>query len=247
MSQYNGNIGGGAPVVKTYRVGIAMATAGVPVLGATANESGIIVGSAVTSADALGMTLDTAPTYNTAQQTGNVDPAAYVKVVINPDALWQSRLSGTATSGAALPRYWNSTASTDGTLVTQLDASGGSAVDLSAQDDGVIFGYSGANAGIARRCEPAGATTVTVTVAFPFDIAVDDTFIMCPLTEGALQMATFTATFDELDAEFDTTLNTTPTWRAVDLVLNDIGNNGLLNSYVNLVCADHAYSGSQLA
>jgi len=30
-------------------------------------------------------------------------------------------------------------------------------------------------------------------------------------------------------------------------VLNDLGNNGLLNSYVNLICADHAFAGSALA
>jgi hypothetical protein len=247
MSQYIGNLSGTKPVIKTYRVGEAMTTAGVPIIGATANESGVMLGATTTSADAVGMTLDTVATYNTAQQTGNVDPAAYVKVVVNPDAMWQCRLSGTAASGGAIVSYFNTAASTTGLIVTPSLTSGGAAVDTSAKDDQLIVGYSGANAGIVRRAEPADATNCDVTQAFPFDIAVDDLFYFVGITEGAVQYSTLTTTLDEFNNAVATALNTTPTWRAVDMYLNDIGNNGLLNSYVNLICADHAYAGSALA
>jgi hypothetical protein len=120
-------------------------------------------------------------------------------------------------------------------------------VDWSAVDDTLVFGFEGANAGHYRRMEPAGATTATLIVAFPFDIAVDDTFILCPITPGAVEYATFTATLDEYDAEFDTALNTTPNWRCVEALYKDIGENGLLTSSVNLICGDHAFAGSALA
>jgi len=232
--------------VQKMRVGISVTTPGVPVIGATANNEGVLLGTTTTSADAVGMAIDTA-TYNTAQQSDNSDPSQTVSVVTNADAVWQCRLSGAATSGSALIPYFNTAASATGILVTPSATSGGSTVDMSAVDDTVIFCYSGANAGVYRRMEPADATDVNLTQAFPFAIAADDLFFVCPITEGAIQYATLTTTLDEYDALVATALNTTPTWRAVELVLNDLGNNGLLNSYVNLICADHAFAGSALA
>jgi len=58
--------------------------------------------------------------------------------------------------------------------------------------------------------------------------------------------ATFTTTLDEINALVATAANTGSFYRPVDVYLNDIGNNGLLNSYVNLIGMDHATSGSSL-
>ena len=249
MSQFLGTLNGGKAVVKKMRVGITIPNVGVPLIGPTANNEGVLLGTTTTSADAVGMNLDTA-TYNTAQQTDNSDPSEVVSVVINSDAIWRTRLCGSAgTEGTALTPYYNTVASATGVLLTPSATSGGSTVDMSAVDDTLFFCYSGANAGLVRRAEPADGTDVNFTQAFRYAIAVDDLFFVCPITPGAVQYATFTTNLYEYDAVVTTTLNTTATWRALDVELYDIGysGRGLTDSAVHLICADHAYAGSALA
>jgi hypothetical protein len=36
-------------------------------------------------------------------------------------------------------------------------------------------------------------------------------------------------------------------FRPVEVIMNDVGNNGLLNSYVNLITVDHAFGGGYTA
>ena len=246
MSQLAYIMSGSKTRVQSLQAGETMATAGVPVIGMVANNDGIMLGGVATSVDAVGMTLDTA-THATAQTATNTDPAAYVSVVTNADAVWQSRLSGTAASGGALVQYFNTIQSTNGLVVTPSLTSGGAAVDCTAINDMVTFGYSGANAGILRRNEIDDATNVDHIVAFPFDIEVDDLFIFCAIsTACGIQAPRWTTTLDEMENMVTTTAVTAATWHAVDYVLNDIGNNGVLNSYVNVICADHIYAGQSL-
>lgn len=247
MSKYVGSLSGSAPVMKKYHVGITIPDIGVPLIGPTGDNEGLLLGGTTTSADAMGMNLDTG-TYNTAQQSDGSDPSQSVTVIVNPDAIWEARLCGSATvEGTALTAYYNTVASATGVLATLSATSGGATVDMTTMDDKVVFCYSGANAGQYRRAEPADATDINFTQAFRYAIAVNDLFILCPLTPGAIQTVTWTDEYYEIDAVVGTSANTTPTWRAIDLKLNDIGNNGLLNSYVDLICMDHAFCGSALA
>ena len=246
MSQLAYILSGSKMVLKKMRVGITVSNPGVPLIGPTANNEGVLLGATTTSADAVGMPLDTA-TYNTAQQSDGSDVTQWVTVVVNPDAVWVSRLCGGATEGTALTAYYNTVASATGVLATLSATSGGSTVDTSNFDDCPIFCYSGGNAGLYRRAEPADATDINFTQAFRYAIAVDDRFFGCPLTEGSAQMVTWTTNLYEVNAAVGTSANTTSTWRAVDLILNDVGADGLNKSYVNLICADHAYAGSSLA
>ena len=233
--------------IKKVKAGITMGTVGVPVIAPAANDNGCVLGTVTAGIDQVGMNLDTA-TYNTAQQSDISHPAQWVSVVTNADAVWQSRLSGSAaTPGTALTAYFNTVASATGVLLTLSLTSGGATVDFSAVDDGVFFCYSGANAGHWRRGIPADGTVVNITQAFPYAIAVDDLFIMCPLMELAIPSATFSADLAEVDAEFATTVNTASYYRCVEVVLNDLGNSGLLNSYVNLIGCDHVLAGASLA
>ena len=57
------------------RVGITISNPGVPLIGPTANNEGVLLGATTTSADAVGMSIDTA-TYNTAQQSDGSDPTS---------------------------------------------------------------------------------------------------------------------------------------------------------------------------
>ena len=239
--------------VQKFPVGEAMANAGVcveaPNSGGAAANNGVLLVETATAIDTLGITLDAQATYNTAQQSDNSDPTAYVSVVVNPDAVFQCRLNGHATTdGTALVSYFNTAASTTGLIVTPSLTSGGSAVDTTAMDDCTIFGYTGANAGIARRISVGDATNADVIVAFPYDIAVDDLFIFCNFVSGATHYVTFTTSLLEADATVATGEDTdNVNFRPVELVLNDAGNNGLLNSYVNLITVDHAFGGGYTA
>jgi len=235
--------------VQKFQIGATMANAGVGVMASTTlANAGIDLVTTALAADSYGITLDTA-TYATAQTATNTDPAAYVSVVVNPDAVLQCRLCGSATvAGTALVPYFNTALSTTGLDVTPSTTINGSATDTSAMDDCTVFGYSGANAGISRRITVGDATDTSVVVAFPFDIAVGDQFIYANFSAGSLHFVTFITNLTEADATVATgeDLNNL-NYRPVELVMNDIGNNGLLNSYVNLIAYDHAYSGSALA
>lgn len=240
---------GGKTRVQKFQIGEAMANAGVGVETQAAATGGIALVETNTAIDSLGITLDEQGTYNTAQQTDNADPAAFVSVVTNADAVLQCRLNGSATvDSTALVQYFNTTASTTGLIVVPSLTSGGSAVDTTAMDDCTIFGYTGANAGIARKISVADATDVNVAVAFPYDIAVDDLFIFANFVGGGLHFVTFTTSLLEADATVATGEDTDNlNYRPVELVMNDAGQDGVNNSYVNLIAYDHAFSGSALA
>jgi len=107
---------GAAPKVKDFQVA-ATAAAGVPLLIPAAGGAGLATATATSCADMVGVTLDSA-TFGTAQNADDSDPAAVVKVVINPDAVFRIKLAGSATTGAALTARTVSTASTDGLVVT---------------------------------------------------------------------------------------------------------------------------------
>jgi hypothetical protein len=62
-----------------------------------ANTKGVIAATTTAAVGCLGCTLDTA-TYQAGQNTDNAtDQAAYVSVIINPQAVWRAKLSGGAT------------------------------------------------------------------------------------------------------------------------------------------------------
>lgn len=241
-------MGGGPWFVQKLPIGEAIAVSGVCVETPAAATNGVALVETNTAIDSLGLCISAAPTYNTAQQSDNSDPAAYVDVIVNPDLVMSCRLSGSSTSGTALTPYFNTSASTTGLIVTPSTTSGGSAADTTAMDDCTIFGYTGANAGIARKIAVADGTNVDVIVAFPYDIAVDDQFIFCNFTQGGLHFVTFTSDLTEADASIATGEDTDNlNYRPVDLQLNDKAGEGLTKSYVHLIAYDHAYSGSALA
>jgi hypothetical protein len=171
-------LSGGAPIIKKFQVNATLANPGVPVTKGGANSKGVIAATTTAAVGCLGCTLDTA-TYQAAQNTDNAtDQAAYVSVIINPQAVWRAKLSGGATENTALPLFAVTTASTTGLSVT---ATGATDLSSPTMDEGVIFGYDGANAGIGRKITSVAATVATVITAFPRDTVVGDRFFVVPL------------------------------------------------------------------
>ena len=253
MSKFAYTLSGSKPALRKMKVGITIGTVGVPIIAGDANNAdGVILGSATAGVDQYGMNLDTG-TFVQAQVTVLTEIEEFVTVCVNPDAVWQSRMSGTAASGGALTGYYNTTASATGIVIILVAASdlSGSTIDTSAWDDCPIFCYEGANAGHWRAAQPADGTNIDFPVAtgqaFSKPIAAGDRFFGVPAGLAIVQSATFTTELDEVNALVSTTVNVASYYRPVDLVLNDAGNNGLLNSYLNLIACDHMFSGSSLA
>lgn len=240
-------LSGNAPVVKKYQIGETwLDVAGIPVEIPTLSDvAGVQMCETNGCVDALGVTLDkphanngkaaaSSTTRLTAQQTDASDPSQVVSVVINPGAVWKARLSGGSTSGTALTAQTNTTASTDGLTIT-------TSSNLSAYDDGVAWGATGANAGILRKVT-AVTTTSTVVIAFPNDIAVNDTFYYAtfgPSEDAGIQL---TSNLDELDATAD--LQSTDNFRCIDFYQKDAAGKGATETYAEFILIDHLYGGN---
>ena len=213
----SGFFSGGSPIVKRYQVGASVATAGVPLKSRAAiTNTGLIKATTTSMVGLVGLAVDTA-VYSTTQLGnssgggggqgqsgaaggGAATAAAYIGVVINPDALYTARLSGGATSGTALASASNTSADATGLTVT---ATG---LPANAMGGGTIWALTGNNVGQSRLIAGTYTGSVSAVVVVPFDytIAVGDTFAVTPTSpfdsvtaNDAFQL---TSDFTEIDA-----------------------------------------------
>ena len=235
-------LGGGAPIVKKYQIGAAMATAGVPVISeAGITTAGLALAATTTAAQLVGVTLDTQDTLVTAQQTDNSDPARFVSVIINPGAVWKAKLSGGAGTDTALTLFDVTTASTTGLTITTGDS--WSSPDM---DGGTAWGFDGANAGTARRITDADGTSATVIVAFPNDTAVGDNFLRSGPSEGQDEGVTLTTALSQVNAEI-LHVNGNDNFRVIEGIYADVSDAGQTNSFVFMVGLDHLYGAGSIS
>lgn len=226
---------GNAPVTKKYQIGEDVTAAGIPFEYPTLSDTdGVLMCETTTCVDALGVSTDIPASRQTAQQSDGSDPARYVTLIVNPGAVYKARLAGGATSGTALSALTNTVASTTGLLTTLALGT--------AYDDGVIWGYDGANAGILRKVTAVGGTNETPIVAFPQDIAVGDRFLACTFGPGEDAGIQLTSALDEVNATAD--LQGTDNFRCLDFFQKDLGGDGTLESFVEIMLIDHVFSGN---
>ena len=236
--EYAYSLNGGAPRLIKYQVAATNTVIGRPYLKAAANGSGIVLGTTTGAVDLVGLNVDAAGTYNTAQQTGNADPSALTTLIVNSDAVFWARLSGGATDGTALTAATVTTAATDGLSVTT------SAFDPNSPDldEGIVWGYSGGNAKQARKITSTAANVATVTVAFPVDTAVGDTFLYASVSPLSTITAQLTTNCTEIDAT--AAISGDATVLVVEMRLNDRAGNGTTNSYALIKFADYLLGGN---
>lgn len=208
---------GGAPTILLFQIGEAMANRGVPVVVGGANNEGIALAATTTASDLVGITTDLQATLVTAQQTDNSDPAREVGVIVNPDAIYKVKCSGSSTSGTDLSTFTVTTASTDGLVVTAGDFN---TVDL---DEGSVHCITGANVGITRKITSTSSTAATVKVAFPNDIDVGDVFVATPFHPGEDQFVQLTSDLTELDCSVTTDTDNN-NFRVLDVIFDGAGN-----------------------
>ena len=154
---------------------------------------------------------------------------AYVGVIINPDILITSRLCQGATSGTAITKRTNTSASAGGTLLT-------AAVGTNTYVDGTAWCLDGANAGQARIVTAwSSNTSLTVTVPFDYAFAVNDTFAAVPYQPfGFIGTAdTMQFTTDLTESDMSIAVGTGADGVIVtDLWLRDSANLGTTDSWV---------------
>ena len=229
--------GGSTTIMKKYQVAATNTTRGRPYLKNADDGTGVVLATVSGAVDYVGVNLDEAGTYVTAQQSDNSDTARLTTLVINPLGVFKARLAGGAANEALTARTVTS-ASTDGLTVTT------SAFDPNSPDlnEGTVWGYSGANAGKARKITSTAANAATVIVAFPYDIAVGDQFLFANVHPTRSILAQFTTDMTELDAS--PTLSSDATVITVEMILNDLAGEGTTSSYALIQFADSLFSGS---
>ena len=224
--------GGSTAVMKKYQVAATNTTLGVPYLKIADGGTGIVLATVSGAADFIGCNVDAAGTYVTAQQSDNSDTARLTSIIVNPLAVYRARLCGGA-ANEALSAATITTASDDGLSVVT------SAFDPNSPDlnEGTVWGYSGANTGKVRRIISTAANDATVTVAFPFDIAVGDRFLYANINSSRTILAQFGTDMTTLDAT--ATLSGDATVYTVEMILNDAAADGNIASYGLIHFSDH--------
>lgn len=222
----------GAPAwAKRYQVDATISNVGVPLLIDTAGQGGLNAGTTTSAADLAGMAVDTV-TYTATQGTGSDSAERKVGVIINPDAVWRAKMSGGATENTALTLYDVTTAVSTGLTVTTGD-------DFTSPefDEGVIWGYTGANAGQQRKLTSSASTLASAIIPFDQGTAVGDNFMVAPywyLTTSAVQLTT-----NLFQANAAIAVATGAAFKVVDMELLDIGGDGRNASAIHMYAVDH--------
>lgn len=227
--------GGSTTVLKKYHVAATNAVVGRPYLKTADGGVGVVLGTVSGAVDFIGVNIDAPGTYAAGQNSDGSENAKTVTLIINPLAVYKARLSGGATDGTALTAHTVTTASTDGLTATH------SAFDVSSPDldEGTIWGYSGANAGIARKITGTSTTATTVILAFPRDDAVGDQYLHCNVHPTRSILVQLTTNCTEVDAT--AALSSDATAVTTELLLNDIAGNGTTTSYAFIQFCDSLF------
>ena len=220
--------GGSTAFQKKYQVAASNTVLGVPYLVAVADGTGIVLGSTTGAANAIGVNLDAAGTYVTAQQTAGADTERLTSIIVNPLAVYRALLSGGATAGTAQTLYTATSGGSDG-LTFVADASVASP-DL---DETMIYCLTGTNMGKSKKCTSTSSTTATFIVAWPADVAVGDTF----MTGGCVPTQTLALTLtSDLTGVNGALAPTGAAYNVVELRFND-----RQTSYAYITFGDHAF------
>lgn len=236
---YNMTAPGAYPFKKAYQIGNSTVFAnygdkGVIGLAPAANAGGVGISTTTSFARAIGVTLDTA-TYTTTQGVGTSSAERKCNFIINPDAVYKAKLSGGATENTALALQTVTTASSGGTAVT-------TAAEWSSPtyDEGVTWGYDGANTGQIRKVTSVSSTAGTVVIPFNVATVVGDNFLRAPFWPG--QTTTLQATTNLYQVDATIAVATGGAVVVVDADLYDQTHDGRNLSVVYFRLGDHAFS-----
>lgn len=219
-------LSGSAVILKKFKLGATVATAGIPVIADLTNDYGEVIPATTTSmANTPGLGIDTGTYSATQGQTEGV-----VTVIVNPDLVVRSRLSGGATEGTNLVLLSNTSANGAGTTITDGD------VGTASTAGGIVWCLSGNNVGLSRVITTFNSgANIVVTVPFPRTIAVGDTFVQSPLGRGG------SGGNMQLTSAFYETDNTIVVGNGGEANFFDLEMNGVADSYILFLFNDHLF------
>ena len=232
--EYAYMIGGGAPLAMKFQVNETFANGGVAVIANTDGDAGVILPSTTAGVNQVGVSLDTA-TFVSAQQTDGTSAEREVAIIISPDAVFRALMSNGSTEGTALELFPVTVASSTGADVETGDS-------FTNFDEGVIWGFDGANAGQKRKITIGDGTNATMGVPFDFDTVVGDNFMRAPWWPLDLKAndITLTTLFFQVDAS--ATVDAGLQANCIDMELRDIGQDGRNKSFLLFMGYDHLLS-----
>lgn len=225
----------GTALLKSFQIDDTVSNAGIPLLIDTAGEAGLNLATTTSAANMVGVNLDTV-TYTTTQGIGANSAERKVRVIVNPDAVYRTRLSGGAAEDTALALQTETTGDTDGTVVTT-----GAEWSSPTYDEGVVWGFSGANPSQVRKVTSVSSTAGTVTIPFDNDIAVGDEYLRAPYWYNATTAVQLTTNLTQANAAI--AVGTGAEFRVLDMDLGDQGAEGRTKSNIYMISRDHVYSG----
>ena len=241
MAYFDSDIYGSVPVVKKFQFGVTLTQSGIPFTVPAAGTAGVVIGTTTGATDLVGLSLDQGSdrlggaqsTYTTTQGSGAASAERVVALIINPFAVWAWKMSATEVADVAIVLQTVTTASAGGTAVT-------TAAEWSSPtvDEGVVWGYSGANAGRFRKVTSVSGTAGTVTIPFDNGILVDDVFLRAPF--WPMQTITIQLGTNLTQADASIVVGTGAPFRVTELRLRDASDSGRTNSFVLGVSNSHA-------
>lgn len=236
-----GILSGGAPVMIRYMAGTTISTAGIPLLGAV--DAGTDLGSvepmgastAVNTGSQVGIAQDTSGTVAATGITDSDD--LFVTVCVNPDAIIRARMNNGTTSGTALAT----------TAPTSADATGATLTGATTFDNGAVWGYTGTNVGQFRRADD---TAGSLSINLPTGTATTDTYIAVhgfPCSVELTNWECFDLTTDLTELIAQTAVTDMDNFATLKMEMRDGSDDGVNNSYYNVIANNHLFGSSSLA
>jgi hypothetical protein len=200
--EYAGNMRGlGSPIINRFQIG---ATCYVGQLlradGVSGGTGGMVIPAAAAAADPdvssaiIGpcVAVRTSPTYSSTYQgdTATLDAAQAAQVANDPVGATEVDVCILAPGDMIKAPICTTTLGTAPTLLTVTTGSAdgltfvANTVATTVDDYSTAYCRTGANRGQYRNVITAGTTTQTFTIAFTYDIAEDDTFVVVNMTKG---------------------------------------------------------------
>ncbi len=233
--EYAKMLNGGHPLAMKYQVGITFSNAGVPVIAnATGDGLGVLLPSTSTGVNVVGVSLDTA-TYVTDQQTDGTSTERLINIIISPSAIFRALMSGGSTEGTALDLKTVTTTSSSGKDIVTGD-------NFTFADDGVIWGYDGANAGARRKVSTGDGTDASCEIAFDQDTVLGDNFLAAPWWPLDFLANDITLTTNLYQVNAAATSDAGLLANIIAMELRDISEEGRTNSHLLFVWDDHLLS-----
>lgn len=230
-----GTLSGGSIVVKRYMASATMSTAGIVVTAHDAMATDIGEVTAAVAAGAAmevmtGVTVDVTTEAVAATGVESTD-AISVDVVVNPDAIYRTRMSQTAANDA-ITQQTTTGASATGVLVT----------GVTTLNEGICWGFSGSNIGDYRITDGSAAPSINWINA----VAIGDVYLVASGSPNGLipTQETWDLTTDLTEVIIGAASADNDNFKALDVETRGIDEDGDNNSYYHMIANNHIFGGN---